>query len=159
VNLPEPVAEAIRPLLERLPLEKTMTALLVKTPAHSEFLNLVEEIVKLPAIGVSSPLASGLWLYVDNLRTSHRISQKLEDETGSFWHGIMHRREGDWDNSKYWFSKAAGHPVLTQISGYDSHKFVDDVEARHSESPTELIDLQRKEWCALFEWCANNQVQ
>ena len=41
---------------------------------------------------------AGLWLYHDFLDESHRISQEIETPTGSYWHGLMHRREGDFGN-------------------------------------------------------------
>ena len=41
---------------------------------------------------------SGLWLRFDFLDRSHTISQDIHTSTGSFWHGIMHRREPDWSN-------------------------------------------------------------
>src|SRR5437868_2895832 len=41
---------------------------------------------------------AGLWLYHDYLDESHRISQEIETQTGSYWHGLMHRREPDFSN-------------------------------------------------------------
>src|SRR4051794_32254466 len=46
-------------------------------------------------------LVAGLWLWHDWLDESHRISQRVETADGSYWHAIMHRREGDFSNSKY----------------------------------------------------------
>ena len=48
---------------------------------------------------------AGLWLYHDFLDQSHRISQGLHGREGSYWHGIMHRREGDFANAKYWLRR------------------------------------------------------
>ena len=47
---------------------------------------------------------SGLWLLHNYLDESHQISQEISSATGSFWHGIMHRREADFSNAKYWFT-------------------------------------------------------
>ena len=46
---------------------------------------------------------AGVWLLHDYLDESHTISQRIDTPSGSFWHGIMHRREGDFSNAKYWF--------------------------------------------------------
>jgi hypothetical protein len=54
---------------------------------------------------------AGLWLYRDFLDEAHRISQALHSREGSYWHGIMHRREGDFANAKYWFRRAGPHPI------------------------------------------------
>src|SRR5262245_42936202 len=54
----------------------------------------------------ASAMMSGMWLRHDWLDESHRISQRLDNPTGSLWHAIMHRREGDFSNSKYWYTQA-----------------------------------------------------
>jgi hypothetical protein len=54
---------------------------------------------------------AGLWLYFDFLDESHQISQGIATPSGSYWHGIMHRREPDYDNAKYWFRRVGAHPV------------------------------------------------
>ncbi len=60
---------------------------------------------------------SGLWLWFDYLDESHTISQDLPTPEGSYWHGIMHRREGDFWNSKYWFRRVGGsHPVFENLA-------------------------------------------
>jgi hypothetical protein len=43
---------------------------------------------------------AGLWLYHNFLDESHRLSQDLGTPTGSYWHGLMHRREPDFGNPK-----------------------------------------------------------
>jgi hypothetical protein len=61
-------------------------------------------------------MLAGLWLYFDWLDESHKISQSIETPTGSFWHAIMHRREGDFSNSKYWYARCAKHPALPTLA-------------------------------------------
>src|SRR5687767_6605154 len=39
---------------------------------------------------------AGLWLLFDELERAHRIVQEIPTPTGSFWHAIVHRREGDF---------------------------------------------------------------
>lgn len=58
---------------------------------------------------------AGVWLYFDFLDQSHEISQGIATPTGSFWHGIMHRREPDYDNAKYWFRRVGTHPVFEPL--------------------------------------------
>ena len=84
-------------------------------------------------------LQSGLLLWNDALEASHTISQGIESRTGSYWHGIMHRREPDYSNAKYWFRRVGAHPtfpalreralVLLQSGSTGSDSLADYVEA------------------------------
>jgi hypothetical protein len=104
---------------------------------------------------------SGLWLYHDFLDESHAISQGLETPEGCFWHAILHRREPDAGNSKYWWRQVGAHPVLdglaVEIPEYPSGAgFVDLCErVRGSGSPREARarEVQHLEWHRLFDWC------
>ena len=60
-------------------------------------------------------LKAGLHLWNNSLDKSHRLAQTVENETGSYWHGIMHRLEGDYGNAKYWFRRAGVHPIHPEL--------------------------------------------
>lgn len=154
MDLPAPVARAVAPLFEALPPEQALRELVVTETAAADLVGVVETVLRDEALPADGPLASALWLYVDELDRSHRVSQGIEDATGSFWHGIMHRREGDFSNSHYWFGKVGEHAAIGQIDGYEPHKMIDEVEALHSAGSDHLIDLQRREWQTLFTWSA-----
>lgn len=157
-NLPDPIALAVAPLFDALPPDRAMTRLVVDA-VDGELVSAVETIVRDPAIGPRSALAAGLWLYIDELDRSHAISQQLPGATGSFWHGIMHRREGDFSNSHYWFRRVGDHPAMPAIGDdYDPYKLIDEVQSAHraNHADERLINLQRREWIALFQWCATN---
>jgi hypothetical protein len=72
---------------------------------------------------------AGLWLVHDFLDESHRISQDIDTPTGSFWHGVMHRREGDFSNAKYWFRRVGSHEVLAQLGPQVGELAQTDAEA------------------------------
>jgi hypothetical protein len=70
----------------------------------------------LPA-GLQLLLRSAALLWHDHLDASHRLSQDIESPDGSWLHGIMHRREPDYGNAKYWFrcvGRHAAFPALAQ---------------------------------------------
>ena len=56
-----------------------------------------------------------VWLLHDFLDQSHRVSQAVDTPTGSYWHGIMHRREPDYGNAKYWFRRVGQHPIHAEL--------------------------------------------
>src|SRR5579862_7430246 len=89
--------DAARPRLEKLAPEDAFGANKIRDPNQ-----------------VQACLA-GLWLYHDFLDESHRISQDLSTVEGSYWHGLMHRREPDFSNSKYWFRHVGQHPVFVPL--------------------------------------------
>ena len=65
---------------------------------------------------------SGLCLLHNFLDGSHTITQDIASPEGSYWHGIMHRMEGDFGNSKYGAAKLG----LIRFSKYSISKHPTD---------------------------------
>lgn len=65
---------------------------------------------------MASCCRAALWLAFNFLDASHRLSQEIETRTGSYWHGIMHRREPDFGNSKYWYRRVGRHPIFPALA-------------------------------------------
>ena len=87
-------------------------------------------------------LKSGLLLWNDDLEASHTISQQLHDDTGSYWHGIMHRREPDHSNAKYLFHRFALRAIhMLYTRKYDMVTILDSGidPNRHSMSGADQI--------------------
>ncbi len=127
---------------------------------------------------------AGLWLYHDYLEESHQISQAISSSTGSYWHGIMHRREPDFGNSAYWFRRVGTHSVfeplcqaaaeiaqktdldssaqfLVKQSQWNPFAFIDLCEgAYRKRNDHEMLcrQIQQKEWELLFQYCYRQAI-
>ena len=111
-----------------------------------------------------------LFCAADALDAAHKIFQDDPSDSGSYWHGIMHRREGDFDNACYWFRRAGRLPVFAKM-----HEAAAQVSATMARQPTwdaylltgmceqakfgdreavpECVSLQRVEFDELLAYC------
>jgi len=122
---------------------------------------------------------AALWLSHDFLDESHTISQSIATVEGSYWHGIMHRREPDYDNAKYWFQRVRQHAIFADLAHeasalataapgdsaaeflqtqptWDPFRFVDLCQAvsrGKSASGPLCRQVQQLEWRLLFAHC------
>ncbi len=55
-------------------------------------------------------------LWHDHLDAAHRIVQDIDEADAGLLHAMMHRREGDYWNSKYWFRRTGKHAVFNALS-------------------------------------------
>ena len=91
----------------------------------------------------AAPLAkAGLHLLNDDIHNCHNIAQEHENPDGNYWHAILHRREPDYWNSKYWYKRVGNHPVIQQMKneevGWDPFEFVDQCEKFNTAKERQL---------------------
>jgi hypothetical protein len=128
--------------------------------------------------GMAAACRAGLWLFFDFLDEAHGLSQDLHTAEGSYWHALVHRREPDYDNAKYWFRRVGTHPAydplrrqaarlagaqphpaaafLASQVAWDPFAFVDLCEAACNDwapcGPL-CLEVQLAEWQLLFDFC------
>lgn len=103
-------------------------------------------------------LKAGLFCIHDYIEESHQLSQSVENKgkhrSGDYWHYIMHRREPDYSNAKYWSRAVGYHPLHDILS-----EVVEPLFAQfHSNSVANWKNqlLQNKRWSlnAFVDCCA-----
>lgn len=113
-------------------------------------------------------LRAAALLFHDHHDAAHDLVQDLTDHDGALLHGILHRREPDYWNAKYWFRRFVAHPAhvalgkcipslvtdpvhaalakeIIRPGAFDPFAFVDLVEAaaRKPANDSEVLWLRR----------------
>ena len=167
--------EIFAPTLDYFPIEIRAAIVhaelpgLAAGPVATELVSLLKKSNwKLPPLAIS-----GLWLLAGDLDRSHTLSQDDSSAAGSFWHAIMHRREGDYSNAAYWFRRVGSHRVIQHLSETypqdycDPYHFIDAVQSacrtkdaaagaagsRGVEAIDRLQQIQWTEWQRLMQDC------
>lgn len=73
-------------------------------------------------------------LWNDYLDDAHARVQDLPGPDAAFVHGIMHRREPDYSNARYWFGRVGDHPAFEPLADAAA-----PVLASHASLPFRLI--------------------
>lgn len=122
---------------------------------------------RIAALKAPPALRSAFHLWNDSLERCHALAQDLHDADGSYLHGVMHRREPDYPNAKYWFRRVGRHPLFPDVlraaadvealrgREWDPFKMVDLCEAAAGDPSLEksLRELQAREIALLAGHC------
>ena len=117
----------------------------------------------------------GLLFAADAIHEAHAIFQEDKGDLAAYWHGMMHRREGDFDNARYWFRRAGRQPFfgsahaaaaahsadMARQSSWDPYLFTGQCEQAKfgAENLAELVALQRAEFAAAFDYTWRQAVK
>lgn len=113
-------------------------------------------------------IRAGLLYAYDALHESHRILQEIGSGEASYWHGMIHRREGDFENARYWFRRtgvlpayaemhvkaAAFSPLMGRQPNWDPYPLVGQCEQARfggDVNQAELVALQKVEFEVMFD--------
>jgi hypothetical protein len=85
-------------------------------------------------------LRGGLLYALDDLDGCHAFFQEAPGDLGGYWHAMMHRREGDFENARYWYRRAGRLPFFDALH-HEVAAFSSDMAKQDTWSPY-LLTLQ-----------------
>lgn len=163
------------------PLHRFLLPLLVPDASDEQFFCYFDN-AWLNEIQDSSPrgtsIKAGILQMNSLLDDSHSYAQSMEGHRDAdYWHAIMHRREPDYGNSKYWFRRVGRHPVFRNLarraaqilsdapagiaaewakklitdSGWDSFAFVNMCQQAAADEDSDLgLTARRIQWIEML---------
>jgi hypothetical protein len=124
------------------------------TPEVRELLRTVRDVQLLPGARSQSQVMcvrAGLYLIHDFLDDAHEMAQAAGEGSSSsvaaYWHALVHRREPDYDNARYWFRRVGSHPVFAQVAD-EASALLNDSQFRSQLRFDRLFD-GRGRWDAM----------
>ena len=120
-------------------------------------------------------LRAALFYFHNALPDSHEILNKASGDPAAYWHGMVHRREGDFENARYWMRRAGEQPTFAELhsrasdgspnmrrqSGWDPFLFINLCEQFRfgaDELRQEIVALQRAEVDVRFSYLWRHAV-
>ncbi len=85
-------------------------------------------------------------LWHDHFDPAHGLVQEIEGADAAFVHGILHRREPDYSNARYWFHRVGQHAACAALADAAA-----PVLAAHAALPHRLIRDGRWQPLALID--------
>lgn len=134
-------------IIDALGQREELQPLLPKQTWNAELQEQIEELNSLGSSTENLTLIAALHLRNDSLDISHSYAQQIEhDITGAYWHGIMHRMEGDYSNAKYWFWQARKHPVMQRVKEKVAEWLEQNGQATDNRSDEIVQSFQHGGW-------------
>lgn len=148
--------------MEPSPIKTSLTA--TGRPANPKITVLIEETLPADLVApraINSSIhvdlvKAALFLWNEDFDRAHDYAQAAQNAEGSYWHAILHRREPDYSNAHYWYSRVGSHPVFHKMAkmypGWKPDNFILQCQKRKSpEDVAKLLEGQLKEFELLFD--------
>ena len=108
------LSEPLLQWLESLPLTVPLHA--VTASSGSIDTSRLAKLISESRLPTDSMITAMLWLRIGVIDRPHAIVQDGTTPIASYLHGVVHRLEGEYWNSKYWFKQVGDARVLQAVS-------------------------------------------
>ena len=128
-------------------------------PGGAQSLEELQNILGTLPSGLGAVAVGTLYLRHGHLETAHIISQDISSPYVDRLHAIMHRKEGDYSNSRYWCIRAGGNELYSHIDDeFSPQALTNQVEALNgvfdSTAAERAKERQNRELTVLFQYCS-----
>lgn len=165
-----PIVEQILRSVQPSPIETGLVSL--RRAANPKITRLIDQTLPADLVAPAAINSSihvdlvkaALFLWNDDFDHAHEYAQVAHNPEGSYWHAILHRREPDYSNAHYWYSRVGSHPVFHQMAkiypGWKPENFILQCQKKRSpEDAAKLVEKQLKEFQLLFRHTYSEAVR
>lgn len=113
---------------------------------------------------------AGMFYHHNALEDAHRLVQEASGDAAAYWHAMIHRRERDFENARYWLRRAGEQPAFAEMQAraadvsphmgrqmsWDPYLLVNLAEQLRfgaAELEAEVVGLGRVEFEVFFDYC------
>lgn len=109
-------------------------------PAAALARTVAPAVAALPPVRRAAALALA-HLWHDDLDAAHGHCQAHEDDADcNYVHALLHRREGDYANAKYWFREVGPHPTHVDVAAAARQQNLERLLVRGAWDPATFVD-------------------
>ncbi|GEM_PF-213279 len=109
----------------------------------------------MPVPAARQPLVRALTLlWHDHLDAAHALVQSRPEPEAGFIHAMMHRREPDYWNSKYWWRRVGAHAVFAELAHRAQPRLTAHLRAVTNNAAAALIRNARWQPETFVDLCA-----
>lgn len=110
------IGEPLQQWLESLPHSVPLRAVSIDSGSPINGGKGLEQLITDSGLPADSLITAMLWLRIGVIDIPHNIVQNGTTPLASYLHGVVHRMEADYWNSKYWFRQVRDSPLLQSLS-------------------------------------------
>lgn len=113
---------------------------------------------------------AGLFYHHNALDDAHRLVQEATGDAAAYWHAMIHRRERDFENARYWLRRAGEQPSFAEMQARASEvssnmgrqmtwdpfllvHLAEQLRFGAEDVRAEVVGLGRVEFEVFFDYC------